>query len=43
MGGKRKDTWINETIVALYGALFAQGHAHSVEGLGESLPPPGGG
>lgn len=27
----RTETWINETIVALYTALHAQGHAHSVE------------
>jgi len=25
------ESWINEPIVALYGELFAQGHAHSVE------------
>lgn len=25
------DTWINETILALYGELHAQGHAHSIE------------
>ncbi|HLY54387.1 MAG TPA: leucyl/phenylalanyl-tRNA--protein transferase [Stellaceae bacterium] len=27
----RPNTWINEEIVRLYGALFARGHAHSVE------------
>ena len=27
----RKETWINETIVALYTALFARGDAHSIE------------
>lgn len=27
----RPTTWINEEIVALYGALHRQGHAHSVE------------
>ncbi len=27
----RKETWINENIVALYTALFREGHAHSVE------------
>lgn len=27
----RDETWINETIFALYGALFQQGHAHSIE------------
>ena len=25
------ESWINEPILALYGALFARGHAHSVE------------
>lgn len=28
---ERKETWINEKIVALYTALFEAGHAHSVE------------
>lgn len=28
---EREETWINEKIVALYTALFHQGHAHSVE------------
>jgi leucyl/phenylalanyl-tRNA--protein transferase len=28
---KRPNTWINDEIVRLYGALFAQGSAHSVE------------
>lgn len=32
---KRKDTWINETIIALYNELFRMGHAHSVEVRGE--------
>lgn len=27
----RQDTWINDTIFALYGALFTRGDAHSVE------------
>ena len=27
----RTDTWINETIIALYTQLFRQGHAHSIE------------
>jgi leucyl/phenylalanyl-tRNA---protein transferase len=27
----RTSTWINATIKALYGALFAQGHCHTVE------------
>lgn len=27
----REDTWINDEILSLYGALFASGHAHSVE------------
>lgn len=27
----RDETWINETIYALYGALFSRGRAHSVE------------
>ena len=27
----RSETWINETIMALYGALHARGQAHSVE------------
>ncbi len=27
----RPETWINDTIFALYGALFQQGQAHSVE------------
>ncbi|HSI02304.1 MAG TPA: leucyl/phenylalanyl-tRNA--protein transferase, partial [Reyranella sp.] len=25
------ESWINEPILALYGALFARGHAHSIE------------
>jgi leucyl/phenylalanyl-tRNA--protein transferase len=28
---ERPTTWINERILALYGALFRMGHAHSVE------------
>jgi leucyl/phenylalanyl-tRNA--protein transferase len=28
---ERKETWINEKIVALYTALFDTGHAHSIE------------
>ena len=28
---ERKETWINEKIVALYTALFDAGHAHSIE------------
>lgn len=28
---ERKETWINEKIVALYTALFEAGHAHSIE------------
>lgn len=28
---ERHETWINETIVALYTALFDAGHAHSIE------------
>ncbi|MBV9860342.1 MAG: leucyl/phenylalanyl-tRNA--protein transferase [Alphaproteobacteria bacterium] len=28
---KRPNTWINEEILRLYAALFARGHAHSVE------------
>lgn len=27
----RQETWINDTIFDLYGALFAQGYAHSIE------------
>lgn len=27
----RDETWINDTIIGLYTALFAKGHAHSVE------------
>ncbi len=27
----RDETWINDTIFALYAALFARGHAHSIE------------
>jgi leucyl/phenylalanyl-tRNA--protein transferase len=27
----RQETWINDTILRLYGALFLRGHAHSVE------------
>jgi leucyl/phenylalanyl-tRNA--protein transferase len=27
----RRETWINSTIIELYGALFASGHAHSIE------------
>ena len=27
----RDETWISDTIFALYGALFGRGHAHSVE------------
>lgn len=29
--GGRDETWINDTIVSLYGELFTMGHAHSVE------------
>jgi leucyl/phenylalanyl-tRNA---protein transferase len=29
--GERPQTWINETIIALYSALFQRGAAHSVE------------
>lgn len=29
--GKSEDSWINPEIMALYRALFEQGHAHSVE------------
>ncbi len=28
---RRAETWINDSIIALYCDLFAQGHAHSVE------------
>jgi leucyl/phenylalanyl-tRNA--protein transferase len=28
---KRRDSWINDTIIELYCTLHAQGHAHSVE------------
>jgi leucyl/phenylalanyl-tRNA--protein transferase len=30
-GSGREETWINDEIVRLYAALFAGGHAHSVE------------
>jgi leucyl/phenylalanyl-tRNA---protein transferase len=30
-GVKRPNTWINDEIVRLYGALFARGSAHSIE------------
>ncbi len=30
-GAGREETWINDEILRLYGALFASGHAHSVE------------
>jgi leucyl/phenylalanyl-tRNA--protein transferase len=34
----RRSTWINDRIIALYNALFEQGHAHSVESWdGETL------
>jgi leucyl/phenylalanyl-tRNA--protein transferase len=38
----RHETWINETIVGLYTALFEQGHAHSVE-VWDNTPSPNGG
>ncbi len=31
LGNTRKETWINDEIIALYCELNAQGHAHSVE------------
>jgi leucyl/phenylalanyl-tRNA--protein transferase len=34
---ERKETWINEKIVALYTALFEAGHAHSIE-VWRSMP-----
>ena len=42
---ERHETWINEQIVALYTALFAVGHAHSIEvwqavAASAVVPPP---